>query len=96
VSYKPERVTHCFERASPQFPIPGVPTKMVEYLPGSFYGEVDGDARKQFLKAKRKRESLSRLGELELEAMDTMEFIGMLKAMEFDWEDLEDMLDYDE
>ncbi|CEL05399.1 hypothetical protein ASPCAL06517 [Aspergillus calidoustus] len=96
VSYKPQRVTHCFERASPQFPIPGVPMKMVDYLPGSFYEEVGGGARKEFLKANRKRGRLSRRRELELEAMDTMEFIGMLKAMEFDWEDLEELLDCDE
>ncbi|KAJ0426474.1 hypothetical protein BJY00DRAFT_307322 [Aspergillus carlsbadensis] len=96
VSYESEGVTHCFERVSPEFPTPGLPMKIVECLPGSFYGEVDGDARKEFLKAKRRRERIGRLGELELEAMDTMEFFGMLKAMEFDWEDLEEMLDYDE
>ncbi|KAL2824325.1 hypothetical protein BJY01DRAFT_230514 [Aspergillus pseudoustus] len=57
IDYEPERVSHCFERAHPEFPVPGVPMKKVEYNPGSFYGEVGvgGGARKEFLKEKRKR-----------------------------------------
>ncbi|KAL3460490.1 hypothetical protein BJX64DRAFT_290309 [Aspergillus heterothallicus] len=98
VNCEPERVSHCFERANPEFSIAGVPMKKVEYPAGSFYGEVGehGIARRGFLKEKRRRKRSGLLENLEEEVMDTMALIGVLKAMEFDWEDLEENMNLDE